>query len=70
MIRDSQFYNNGAGVVPNTLTSEPDQPADMGIIEDNQIFWNNFDYYRKTSPVQTVSSGVGTHGPATRSAPA
>ena len=60
VIRNSQFYNNGAGVVPNTLTSEPDQPADMGIIENNQIFWNNFDYYRKTSPVQTVSGGVGT----------
>ena len=60
VIRNSQFYNNGAGVVPNTLTSEPDQPADTGIIEDNQIFWNNFDYYRTTSPVQTVSGGVGT----------
>ena len=60
VIRNSKFYNNGAGVVPNTLTSEPDQPADTGIIEDNQIFWNNFDYYRKGSPVRTVSGGVGT----------
>ncbi len=59
-IRDSQFYNNGAGVVPNTLTSEPDQPAHTGVIEHNLIFWNNFDYYRKTSPVKTVSGGVGT----------
>jgi hypothetical protein len=60
VIRNSKFFNNGAGVVPNTLTSEPDQPADTGIIKDNQIFWNNFDYYRKGSPVRTVSSGVGT----------
>jgi hypothetical protein len=60
VIRNSQFYNNGAGVVPNTLTSEPDQPADTGTIEDNLIFWNNFDYYRTTSPVRTVSGGVGT----------
>jgi hypothetical protein len=60
VIRNSEFYNNGAGVVPNTLTSEPDQPADTGIIEHNQIFWNNFDYYRKGSPVHTVSGGVGT----------
>lgn len=60
VIRNSEFYNNGAGVVPNTLTSEPDQPAQTGIIENNQIFWNNFDYYRKGSPVRTVSSGVGT----------
>jgi len=59
-IRNSIFYNNGAGVVPNTLVSEPDQPADTGVIEDNQIFWNNFDYYRAGSPVRTVSSGVGS----------
>ena len=59
-IRNSSFYNNGAGVVPNTLTSEPDQPADTGIIENNLIFWNNFDYYRAGSPVKTVSGGVGT----------
>lgn len=59
-IRNSSFYNNGAGVVPNTLVSEPDQPADTGIIENNLIFWNNFDYYRASSPVKTVSGGVGT----------
>ena len=59
-IRNSSFYNNGAGVVPNTLTSEPDQPADTGIIENNLIFWNDFDYYRAGSPVKTVSGGVGT----------
>ena len=60
VIRDSEFYNNGAGVVPNTLKSEPDQPATSGVIEDNLIYWNNFDYYRPGSPVRTVSSGVGT----------
>jgi hypothetical protein len=58
-IRDSMFYNNGAGVVPNTLKSEPFEPASSGLIEHNLIFWNNFDYYRKTSPVKTVSSGIG-----------
>jgi hypothetical protein len=58
-IRNSEFYNNGAGVVPNTLKSEPDQPTENGVIEHNLIFWNNFDYYRKTSPVKTVSSGIG-----------
>jgi hypothetical protein len=59
-IEDSMFYNNGAGVVPNTLDSEPFQPADTGVIENNKIFWNNFDYYRKGSPVKTVSQGVTT----------
>jgi hypothetical protein len=58
IIRNSRFYNNGSGVAPNTLITEPDQPADDGIIEDNQIFWNNFDYYRPGSPVHTVSGGL------------
>ncbi|MGZ4249283.1 MAG: hypothetical protein ACXVUE_13385 [Solirubrobacteraceae bacterium] len=60
VIRDSEFYNNGAGVVPNTLDSEPDQPATSGLIEHNLIYWNNFDYYRPGSPVSTVSGGVGS----------
>ena len=51
LIRDSEFYNNGAGVVPNTLASEPDEPATSGVIEHNLIYWNNFDYYRPNSPV-------------------
>jgi hypothetical protein len=59
VIRDSEFYNNGAGVVPNTLASEPDEPATSGVIEHNLIYWNNFDYYRPNSPVKTVSGGVG-----------
>jgi hypothetical protein len=60
VIRDSTFYNNGAGLAPNTLQSEPYQPASSGIIEHNEIFWNNFDYYRKGSPVHTVSSGLSS----------
>lgn len=60
LIRDSEFYNNGAGVVPNTLASEPDEPATSGVIEHNLIYWNNFDYYRPGSPVSTVSGGVGS----------
>ena len=57
-ITNSMFYNNGAGVVPNTLDSEPYQPASTGVIANNKIFWNNFDYYRKGSPVKTTSQGV------------
>jgi hypothetical protein len=58
VIRNSEFYNNGAGVVPNTLSSEPFMPATSGLIEHNLIYWNNFDYYRPGSPVQTVSGGL------------
>ena len=32
VIRDSEFYNNGAGIVPNTLKSEPFEPASSGTI--------------------------------------
>ena len=59
MIKDSNFYNNGAGIVPNTLDSEPFEPNGSGVIKDNNIFWNNFNYYLPNSPVKTVSGGLG-----------
>jgi hypothetical protein len=62
-IHDNDFYNNGAGVVPNTLESELFQPNKDGIIRDNNIFWNNYNYYYPESPVQTVSGGLGTIPP-------
>jgi Right handed beta helix region len=44
-ISKSKFYNNGTGVVPNALSSEKYPPAESNIITDNDIFWNNYDYY-------------------------
>jgi hypothetical protein len=44
-ISQSKFYNNGTGVVPNALSSEKYPPAEDNVITDNDIFWNNFDYY-------------------------
>jgi hypothetical protein len=44
-ISKSQFYNNGTGVVPNTLSSEKYPPEEDNVITDNDIFWNNFNYY-------------------------
>ena len=58
-IENGQFYNNGTGIAPNTLKTEPFEPTEDGVIKHNLVFWNNFDYYRKTSPVKTVSGGVG-----------
>ena len=58
-IENGQFYNNGTGIAPNTLVTEPFEPTEDGVIKNNLIFWNNFDYYRKSSPVKTVSSGIG-----------
>jgi hypothetical protein len=44
-ISKSKFYNNGTGVVPNTLSSEKYPPEEDNVITDNDIFWNNFNYY-------------------------
>jgi hypothetical protein len=60
VIKNNNFYNNGVGVVPNTLDSEPYEPASNGVIENNNIFWNNFNYFLPNSRVKTVSNGLGT----------
>jgi hypothetical protein len=59
-IRDSEFYNNGIGVVPNTLDSEKFEPTSNGIIEENLIYWNNFDVYKPDSPVKVSGNTVGS----------
>jgi hypothetical protein len=64
-IHDSMFFNNGAGIVPNTLDSELFQPNADGKIHDNDILWNNFNYFLPKSPVKTVSGGLGQIGDRT-----
>jgi hypothetical protein len=44
-IKNSYFYNNGAGLVPNAETGEKYAPPEMNTISGNKIFNNNFDYY-------------------------
>jgi hypothetical protein len=58
-ISKSDYYNNGVGIVPNTLDSEPYEPSANGIIRNNNIFWNNFNYFLPNSRVKTVSNGLG-----------
>lgn len=66
-IKNSAFYNNGAGIVPNTLDSEKFEPAGWMKIHDNDIFWNNYNYYCTGegaatcggSEFRTVSGGLG-----------
>ena len=55
-IKNSAFYNNGAGVVPNTLDSEKFEPSGWLKIHDNDIFWNNYNYYSTGSKFQTVAT--------------
>ena len=46
-ITRSRWYNNGAGIVPNTLDSEKFPPAEENVIAGNDVFWNNFNFYWK-----------------------
>ena len=67
-ITKSKFYNNGTGVVPNALSSEKYAPPEENVIIDNDIFWNNFDYYagapfpikKHASDATAYPVGVGT----------
>lgn len=59
-IEDSNWFNNGVGIVPNTLDSEPFEPSADSVIKNNDIYWNNFNYFLPNSPVKTVSDGLGT----------
>jgi hypothetical protein len=45
-ITKSLFFNNGLGIVPNALDSEKYAPPEDNVITDNDIFWNNFDYFQ------------------------
>lgn len=58
-IKNSTFYNNGAGIVPNTLDSERFEPSGWMKIENNDIFWNNYNYFAPDSEFHTVSNGLG-----------
>ncbi|MEX2105551.1 MAG: hypothetical protein WD810_01500 [Solirubrobacterales bacterium] len=58
-IVESAFYNNGAGVVPNTLDSEGFEPNGWNLFERNDVFWNNYNYFLSGSAFHTVSGGLG-----------
>jgi hypothetical protein len=45
-ITKSKFFDNGTGIVPNALDSEKYPPAEDNVIADNDVFWNNFNYYK------------------------
>jgi len=64
-IVDSAFYNNGAGIVPNTLDSEGFEPNGWNVFEGNDVFWNNYDYFLAGSKFHTVSGGLGQVAGAT-----
>ncbi len=44
-ITRSRWFDNGLGIVPNALDSEKYAPPEDNVITDNDVFWNNFDYF-------------------------
>ena len=44
-ITQSRWFNNGLGIVPNALDSEKYAPPDQNVITDNDVFFNNWDYF-------------------------
>jgi parallel beta helix pectate lyase-like protein len=65
-ITKSQWFNNGLGIVPNALDSEKYAPPEDNVITDNDVFWNNFNYYmgapfklRKQATSTPYPVGVG-----------
>lgn len=55
-IKNSDFFNNGAGIVPNALSSEKFPPPEENVVTGNRVFWNNFNYYRG-APFRIPDSG-------------
>jgi hypothetical protein len=64
-IVESDFFNNGAGIVPNTLDSEGYEPNGWNVFEKNNVFWNNYNYFLAASSFKTVSGGLGKLGSIT-----
>jgi hypothetical protein len=62
-ITKSKFFNNGAGIVPNALTSEKYPPDEDNVISDNDIFWNNFNYYAGAPFALRAAAGESTPYP-------
>lgn len=57
-IQDSRFFNNGLGIVPNALDSEKFPPEEFNVIKNNDVFWNNFNYYLG-APFELRKTAVG-----------
>jgi hypothetical protein len=61
-ITKSKFFNNGLGIVPNVLDSEKFMPHEDNAIVDNDVFWNNYNYYAG-APFKLGNEATGTPYP-------
>ncbi len=58
-IIESAFFNDGVGIAPNTLDGERLEPNGWNLIERNDIFWNNFNYFLAGAGPRTASAELG-----------
>ena len=65
-IKNSKWFNNGTGIVPNSLKSEKFPPPQENVISGNEVFWNNYNYYAGATFRIPATGPAGL--PATRSA--
>lgn len=61
-ITRGRWYNNGLGIVPNALDSERFPPPQENVISDNDVFWNNFNYFRG-APFEVRQGAKGLNYP-------
>jgi hypothetical protein len=65
-ITRSEWFNNGLGIVPNALDSAKYTPEEDNVITDNDIFWNNFNYFEgapfklRAGATKDIPQPVGT----------
>jgi hypothetical protein len=57
-ITKSKWFNNGAGIVPNALSSEKFPPPAFNVVTDNDVFWNNYNY-NAGSPFARKNTSTG-----------
>ena len=58
-ITKSRWFNNGLGIVPNALDTEKYAPPEDNVITNNDVFWNNFDYFQG-APFKLRKGATGT----------
>ena len=61
-ITKSRFYNNAAGIVPNSADGEKFAPEEDNVITDNDIFWNNFNFWAG-APFKIQPDGLAALAP-------
>jgi hypothetical protein len=58
-ILENAFFDNGTGIVANTLEGEGWEPNGWNAIERNDVFWNDYDPFLAGSAFRPAAGGLG-----------